>query len=325
MTLAGGAPFAPLPAVAQTVRIEACTAAVDGAQGAYVSGTAPQISPEISVSCDWASAATGEPPGSAVVCLAFTRVGGPALRFGTDEIPYDLSAGAASGPVLADAAWAAFTTLDIPAVADGQGATTRAVTRIHLRLPDEPAGRAGLYAGTLGLEGYVAASDTGAACDGTSGRVAGGTFTATTELLVELTAWCGILTTEAVRFGVLEGGGQLSEAATGQGGVAVQCGEGAAYTLYLGDGLFPADGERRMTDGQGHSLPYRLCKDAGCLEPWSEDGLAAGVGGVGGVGGVTKVFGEGSALTTVHGSIPRGTRLVHAGTYTDTVRVTVAY
>jgi len=104
------------------------------------------------------------------------------------------------------------------------------------------------------------------------------------------------------------------------GGVAINCSNGAAVYVTLGQGLQPAAGStagvpaRQMSAGGTDVLAYSLFQDAGRTTAWGGT-QATGVASVG----------TGSAVSlSVYGRIP-ASQAVQSGAYTDSVLATVNY
>ncbi len=95
--------------------------------------------------------------------------------------------------------------------------------------------------------------------------------------------------------------------------VSVTCTSGGTYTVGLDDGLHFST-TRRMKNAGTDYLGYELYKEVGHTNRWGSSGgeLVSGVG-----------SGAAQALT-VYGNLPAGQGLI-AGSYTDTIQVTVTY
>ena len=98
----------------------------------------------------------------------------------------------------------------------------------------------------------------------------------------------------------------------------LQCTNGTNATITLGQGQNPSAGSqdsaplRNMTDGQQHYLNYQLYTTAARKAVWDNQT------------GVTQLATGTMQTLYVYGSIPGGQNLP-AGTYTDTVVITVSY
>ena len=142
-----------------------------------------------------------------------------------------------------------------------------------------------------------------------------GTASSTLSVNATVTANCTVSTT-ALNFGSVN---TLSASAVdGTGGVTVTCTNGSAWTAAAdaGSGTGATLATRRLTSG-GNALNYALYTDAGRSTVWGD-----GTGSTATVGNT----GSGSAQTfTVYGRIAGGQNGAPAGTYADTVSVTITY
>jgi spore coat protein U-like protein len=132
---------------------------------------------------------------------------------------------------------------------------------------------------------------------------------------------CTQISTTTVDFGNIPAaitvpGGGISAT----GAIAVQCNQGAPYTVYVGNGS-NYNTTRRMKSGTKY-LAYALYQDSAHTIAWN----ATNVGTVGGAGGVNGTGSGSNQTLTVYALIPAGTAVpTTTGTYTDTVVVTVNY
>ena len=91
----------------------------------------------------------------------------------------------------------------------------------------------------------------------------------------------------------------------------VTCTNGAAYTIAMDDGQNASGSTNRMTNGSEY-VSYELYQDNGYSTVWDASSTVGGTG-------------NGTAQTyTVYGRVPPQTT-PSAGTYTDTVTITVSY
>ncbi len=147
--------------------------------------------------------------------------------------------------------------------------------------------------------------------------------TATTNLAVtaQVDATCTV-TTSALAFGNYD---PISTHATspldGTGTVTVKCANGLSAVITLGQGSYPDSGStdasplRRLSDGSSSYLSYSLYQDGSRATTW---GNTSGTG--------VSTTGTGSDDShTVYGRIPGGQGSVDAGSYSDTVVVTVTF
>jgi spore coat protein U-like protein len=144
---------------------------------------------------------------------------------------------------------------------------------------------------------------------------AAGSQNANLGVSATVNAKCTISTT-ALAFGSID---TLSASAvTGTGGVAIACTNGSTWTATAdaGTGAGATFASRRMTSG-ANTLSYSLFTDAGRTTVWGDGTNSSGV--------ITST-GTGTAQNiTIYGQIPGSQTGVPAGSYADTVAVTVTY
>lgn len=99
--------------------------------------------------------------------------------------------------------------------------------------------------------------------------------------------------------------------------IALTCTNGASYDVALDNGTHAVSGQRNLANGGGTTIPYNVYTDAARTAPW---GATSGTNTVAGVAGAT-----GAVALTAYGQIPGTAASVTAGTYTDTVTVTVTF
>lgn len=133
---------------------------------------------------------------------------------------------------------------------------------------------------------------------------------------------CTQVSTTTVDFGNIAASTTVPAGGTpATGAVAVQCNQGAPYTVYLDNGK-NYNTTRRMKNGTNNYLAYQLYQDSAHSIAWN----ATNVGTVGGTGGVSSTGSGSNQTLTVYALIPAGTAVpATTGTYTDTVVVTVNY
>ena len=159
------------------------------------------------------------------------------------------------------------------------------------------------------------AAGVGTAADLFATPAAAGSQNANLGVSATVNAKCTISTT-ALAFGSID---TLSAAAvTGTGGVAIACTNGSTWTATadVGAGAGATFASRRMTSG-ANTLAYSLYTDAGHTTVWGNGTSSTGT-----------FTGTGSGSTqniTVYGQIPGSQTGVPAGSYSDTVSVTVTY
>lgn len=149
----------------------------------------------------------------------------------------------------------------------------------------------------------------------TAGSASAATTSATMSTSATVTANCYVTTT-AISFGSLN---VLREGADGTGTFSVECTNGTGWTAAAnaGSGTGATMATRKMTAG-ANTLNYTIYKDSARTVVWG-DAADASTQTIAGTG-------TGSAVsTTVYGSIPSGQNTVQAGSYSDTVTVTLTY
>lgn len=106
----------------------------------------------------------------------------------------------------------------------------------------------------------------------------------------------------------------VDTASTSGSGVTVLCNNGTIWSLASDSGLNASSTQRRMSGGSSEYIPYDLYSDSNYSNI-----VTSGIEIAGGTG-------TGSTQDVViYGRIPSGTALPTAGTYTDTVTLTVTY
>ena len=103
--------------------------------------------------------------------------------------------------------------------------------------------------------------------------------------------------------------------------ITLQCTNGASYDVALDNGLNATSGQRYMSNGAATpvKVPYNVYSDSSRSVAW---GATSGAGGntVSGTAGTS-----GAVALTAYGRIPSTATSVGAGSYTDTVTVTVTF
>lgn len=137
------------------------------------------------------------------------------------------------------------------------------------------------------------------------------TQTADMAVSAEVSSVCSLAATP-LAFGEVA----LSGVTDGTTTISVNCTDGGAYTVGLGNGLHNATTQRNLQSG-ANLLAYDLFKEVGRTSRWGD-------------AGAELVSGTGTAaeqILTVYGQIATGQSLVSGnGTpYTDTVLVTITY
>lgn len=135
--------------------------------------------------------------------------------------------------------------------------------------------------------------------------------------------FCLLNTTSAVNFGTLSEIGNAQQDYDAEGTINTTCNAGTTYTIYLGDGNNLLGSYRRMYNASDNDyLPYQLYQDSARTTVWDETGGTSSTGGTGGVSAIGTGYEQ---ETSVYGRIDAGTAIPSAGTYTDSVVVTVTY
>jgi spore coat protein U-like protein len=136
------------------------------------------------------------------------------------------------------------------------------------------------------------------------------TTTDTFDVSLTISDSCTVSAPNDLPFGTQSG---LTSALTAQADFYVNCTTDLDYGMTLtGSHTDTGSGQRYMSDGASSTVPYNLYWDSGRTNAWTESTTIDGTG-------------TGSNDTkTVYGSVASGTTPT-AGTYSDTVTVTVTY
>ena len=149
----------------------------------------------------------------------------------------------------------------------------------------------------------------------TASPAVAGTQSSSLGVSATVAANCTISTT-ALAFGSVD---TISASAVdGTGGVNIVCTNGSSWTASAnaGTGSGATLGTRRMTSGS-NTLAYSLYTDSGRTTVWGDG--STGTSTIANTGtGTTQAF-------TIYGRVPAGQTSVPAGSYADTVSVTVTY
>jgi len=140
------------------------------------------------------------------------------------------------------------------------------------------------------------------------------TITDNLTVTVEIQAECTIVTTSTLDFGTQ---GVLDADVDNTGSITVQCTSDVDYDVGLGagNGSSATTSDRRMTGPASASIDYSLYSNSGRTTNWGNTISTDTVSGTG----------DGSSqVLTVYGRIPAQSTPA-AGTYTDTVQVSVTY
>jgi spore coat protein U-like protein len=140
--------------------------------------------------------------------------------------------------------------------------------------------------------------------------------TSTLDVGATVTANC-VVSTTALAFGSVDvTSGQNID---GTGGISVTCTTGTGWTAAAdaGEGTGASLGSRKMANG-ANLLNYALYTDGARTSVWGD--------GVGGTSATISGTGSGSAqASTIYGRVASGQTSLPAGSYADTVAVTVTY
>jgi len=212
--------------------------------------------------------------------------------------------------------------LDLQYDAPLLGGSGTATTTLYGRIPAQAGLASGSFSASFGAANavlnyrYAEALlltppwPTSCTAGGTSGATTGFPFTATAAVASQ----CVITTANNLEFGTVPGfiAANRDQTAT----IAFTCTGRTAWNVGLDDGLHATGGTRRMRQGNSDRyVTYQLFRNPGRSQRW---GTTAGVDTASGVGsGATQ-------SVIVHGRVP-GPQTAPAGTYGDTVTVTVTY
>ncbi len=147
-----------------------------------------------------------------------------------------------------------------------------------------------------------------------SERVHAATATGNLTVQIEIQAECEVTTTATVNFGAE---GVLNSDVDAAGSISVQCTSGVSYDVGLGagQGAGATTSDRKMTGPASATIDYGLFSDSARTTNWGDTISTDTVSGTG----------DGSVqVIDVYGRVPAQTTPA-AGTYSDTVLVTVTY
>jgi len=111
------------------------------------------------------------------------------------------------------------------------------------------------------------------------------------------------------------GGANVNSTST----ISLVCTNGASYDVALDNGTHAQSSQRYMSNGAATpvTIPYNIYTDSARTLPW---GATSGTNTVSGTAGLS-----GAVSLTAYGQIPSSAASVGAGSYTDTVTVTVTF
>lgn len=147
----------------------------------------------------------------------------------------------------------------------------------------------------------------------------GGSVSTTLPVHVTVAPQCSV-STNGMEFGVFH-----RESVTGKGSIDIACHRGIEYQVTLGAGShYEAGMQLRHMEGPSHShkLSYRLYQDIGRSIEWGDRGYANTF-----PGGVS-IRGTGTnqkQSLVIYGQIPASNGQLPAGSYSDTVLVTLYF
>ena len=146
-----------------------------------------------------------------------------------------------------------------------------------------------------------------------AGNASAQTATGNFEVRMVVEDQCTLESTETLDFGTT---GVWTANIDGSANLVVKCTNGTAYNIGLdfgNNGTSASD--LKMSNGAGGQILYGLYQDSGYSMSWGNT-----------VGATYSGTGTGSPVTVpVYGRVPPPTGSVMAGTYTDTITVTVTY
>jgi spore coat protein U-like protein len=147
----------------------------------------------------------------------------------------------------------------------------------------------------------------------TTGGSGGSNFTtASSGITANYADTCAISAATNLDFGSVAG---LSSARDQTSTITLRCPAGTAWKLGLNNGIHASGSTRRMADGTGRYIQYELYRDSARSQRW---GNTPGTDS-------SDDTGSGSAQTaTVYGRVP-AQAVTAAGTYSDTVTVTLTF
>lgn len=164
------------------------------------------------------------------------------------------------------------------------------------------------------LKKFLALITAAAALPASSLQVSAATATGSFQPSITIQANCAVVSTNAMGFG---NQGVLTSNIDVSATFAVQCTNSTAYNVGLDAGTTSGGttSTRLMTDGSSHTVQYKMYQDVGHTTNW---GNTVGTDTVAGTG-------NGASQTlTVYGRVIAQTT-PQAGTYNDTVTVTITY
>lgn len=155
----------------------------------------------------------------------------------------------------------------------------------------------------------------------TASPASAATTTASLTVQIIITAACTV-SAATLNFGTSAGTALLSGNVTASTTVSVTCTNGAPYSIGMNNGANASGSQRRMANG-ANFINYDLYTDAGYVNAWT---TASSSTTCTTANSCVLGTGTGSAQSsTIHGVVPSVAVAPAAGTYTDTVTMTVTY
>ena len=178
---------------------------------------------------------------------------------------------------------------------------------VYARLNPQGTAKAGVYASTFSGENFFWGVNI-LSCAGLT--VGFPTSPPPFTVSATVTADC-VMTTTPLDFGTV---GLIGTTRTAQTPLTVTCTSGAPFSIALGPGSAAAGPTQRRMYRGSESILYALYRDAARTQPWGDS-----------TGQLLSATGAGTPLATyIYGAVPAQTAPT-AGTYSDTVVVTLQY
>jgi spore coat protein U-like protein len=156
---------------------------------------------------------------------------------------------------------------------------------------------------------------------GEPGVAQAGTATANLSVSIIITAACTINPATLI-FAPTPGTSLLTTAVNGSSTVSVTCTGGSPYSIAMDNGSNASGSQRRMISG-ANFLSYNLYVDAAHVFPWT---TAPSASSCTTAGDCYLGTGNGSAQSiNIYGVVPTTATAPPAGTYTDTVTMTITF
>lgn len=317
--------FGLLPSRAQATTT--CSASTPGIVVAGYDGTAQATAnTTVTVSCD--SDASSLFGGTAYITLCLYIGNSPrTLQNGTSSLSYDLYTAGNSvwqGPTASPPAQQSFTfSYPVGGFLTGGGGSGQVTIPVSARIPAPQSGlSSGTYSQALtATSGEFRSYEPTGLGGGTSQPAScktGGNGGSTTSLAFPFTVSanvaprCVIKTATDLAFGSVPG--FITSNVDQTSLVTLNCTNGSAWNVGLGNGTNASGSTRRLADGSGNYVTYELYRDSGRSLRWGTTINADTLAGSGN---------GNDQSVTVYGRVPAQTAV--PGNYGDTVTVTVTY